>query len=62
MQAIALGKKSCLEVTLFELYNSMCDLFTIAEETEFVSYANDNTPFVSEVTPENARSIYSFDE
>ena len=48
MQAIALGKKSCLEVTLFELYISMCDLFTIAEETEFVSYANDNTPFVSE--------------
>ena len=62
MEAIALGKKSCLEVTLFELYISMCDLFTIVEEIEFVSYGNDNTPLASEVTPENERSIYSFDE
>ena len=62
MQTIALGKKSCLEVTLFKLYISICDLFTIVEEIDFFSYVNDNTPFVSEVTPENARSIYSFDE
>ena len=40
----------------------MCDLFTIAEEIDFASYANDNTSFVSEVTPENVVSIYSFDE
>ena len=62
MQTIALGKKSCLEVTLFKLYISICDLFTIVEEIDFFSYVNDNTPFVSDVTPENARSIYSFDE
>ena len=62
MQTIALGKKSCLEVTLFKLYISICDLFTIVEEIDFFSYVNDNTLFVSEVTPENARSIYSFDE
>ena len=46
----------------WELYISMCDLFTIAEEIDFASYANDNTSFVSEVTPENVVSIYSFDE
>ena len=62
MQTIALGKKSCLQVTLFKLYISICDLFTIVEEIDFFSYVNDNTLFVSEVTPENARSIYSFDE
>ena len=30
----------------------MCDLFTILEETGFTSYADGNTPFVFEATPE----------
>ena len=33
-----------------------CDLFTNLEEIEFASYANDNTPFVSECTLENVVS------
>ena len=32
----------------------MCYLVTILEDVFFASYADDNTPFVSESTPENA--------
>lgn len=31
----------------------MIELLTILEEIDFVSYADDNTPFLSEVTFEN---------
>ena len=31
----------------------MCDLLIIVEEIDFASYLDDNTPFVSETTPEN---------
>ena len=31
----------------------MCDLLMILEEIDFASYLDDNTPFVSETTPEN---------
>ena len=31
----------------------MCDLLIILEEIDFASYLDDNTPFVSETTPEN---------
>ena len=34
----------------------MCDLFIILEEIYFPSYIDDNTPFVSEATPENVVS------
>ena len=34
----------------------MCDLFIISGEIDFASYADDNTHFVSEATPENAVS------
>ena len=62
MQAVALGKKSCLEFhenpfwesLLFKIF--MCDLIIILEEIDFASYADDNTPFVSEATPENVVS------
>ena len=40
--------------SLFNIF--ICDLFLILEETDFASYADDNTPFVSEVTPENVVS------
>ena len=57
MQAIALGKKSRLEFhkdLFWGLYflTFSCDLF-ILEEIDFASYADDNTPFVSEATVEN---------
>ena len=39
------------------LFNiSMFDLFIILEEIDFASYADDNTPFASETTPENVVS------
>ena len=34
----------------------MFDLFIILEEIDFASYADDNTPFASETTPENVVS------
>ena len=34
----------------------MCDLFIILEEIDFASYADDNTAFVFEATPENVVS------
>ena len=34
----------------------MCDLFIILEEIDFANYADVNTPFVSEATPENVVS------
>ena len=61
MQAISFGKKSCLSFTrihlplLFNIF--MCDLFIVLEEIDFASYADDNTHFVSEATPENVVSI-----
>ena len=39
---------------LFKIF--MCDLFIILEKIDFASYADDNTPFVSEATPENVVS------
>ena len=44
MKAIALGKK------LFNIF--IYDLFFILKEIYFASYTDDNTPFVSEATPE----------
>ena len=35
----------------------MCDLFIILEETDFASYADNNTPFVSSAAPENVVSF-----
>ena len=34
----------------------MCGLFTILEEIDFASHADDNAPFVSQATPENVVS------
>ena len=34
----------------------MSDLFIILEQIDFASYVDDNTPFVSEATPENVVS------
>ena len=36
----------------------MCDLFIILEEIDFASSADDNTPFISEATPENVMSFF----
>ena len=63
MQAIDPRKKFCLEfhkyifisgVLLFNVF--ICDLFIIFKEIHFPSYADDNTPSVSEATPENVVS------
>ena len=40
---------------LFNIF--MNDLFTILEKIDFASYVDDNTPFVSEATPENVVSF-----
>ena len=45
---------SILGPLLFNIF--MCDLFIILEEIDFVRYADDDTPFVSEATPENVVS------
>ena len=45
---------SILGPLLFKIF--MCDLFIILEKIDFASYADDNTPFVSEATPENVVS------
>ena len=42
---------SILGPLLFNIF--MYDLFVILEEKDFASYADNNTPFVSEATPEN---------
>ena len=34
----------------------MCDLFIALEGIDLSSYADDNTPFISEATPENVVS------
>ena len=39
---------------LFNIF--MCDLFIILEETDFASYADDNTPFACQATRENVAS------
>ena len=44
-------QESILEPLLFNIFIS--DLFISLEEIDFASYADDNTPFVSETTPEN---------
>ena len=44
-------QKSILEPLLFNIFIS--ELFISLEEIDFASYADDNTPFVSETTPEN---------
>ena len=40
---------------LFNIF--MCDLFIILEKIDFASYSDDNTPFVSEATPEKVVSF-----
>ena len=40
---------------LFNIF--MNNLFTILEKIDFASYVDDNTPFVSEATPENVVSF-----
>ena len=45
---------SFLRPLLFNIF--MCELFIILEEIYFASYADDNTPFVFEATPENVVS------
>ena len=42
---------SILGPLLFNIF--VCVLFIILEEVDFANYADDNTPFVSEATPEN---------
>ena len=62
MEAIALGKKYCLEFhkdpffgpLLFNIF--MCDLLIIFKEDDFASYADDNTPFASEAILESVVS------
>ena len=62
MQPIALGKKSCLEFRKDPFWDHYFLTFScvrpgiILEGTDFASYADDNTPFVSEATPENVVS------
>ena len=46
---------SILGPLLFNIF--MCDLFIILEKIDFASYSDDNTPFVSEATPEKVVSF-----
>ena len=45
---------SILGPLLFNIFT--CDLLIILEETDFASYADDNTPFVCQATRENVAS------
>ena len=45
---------SILGLLLFSIF--MCDLFIALEGIDLSSYADDNTPFISEATPENVVS------
>ena len=47
-------QRSILGPLLFNIF--MRDLFTILEEIDLASFPDDNTPFVSEATPENVVS------
>ena len=44
-------QRSILGPSFFSIF--MSDLFIILEEIDFASYADDNTPFVTEATSEN---------
>ena len=45
---------SILGLLLFSIF--MCDLFIALEGIDLSSYADDNTPFISDATPENVVS------
>ena len=45
---------SIMGLLLFNIF--MCDLFIALEGIDLSSYADDNTPFISEATPENVVS------
>ena len=45
---------SILGLLLFSIF--MCDLFIALKGIDLSSYADDNTPFISEATPENVVS------
>ena len=47
-------EESILGPLLYNIF--ICDLFITLEEIDFASYADDNTPYVSEATPENVVS------